>query len=85
MKKPILKTGLQADGPEVLNKKEILLNSIQEDIKQIGILTLGVSFSEKDDMDFLEMYSKLARNRVNYLARASKKKAFGIIPPNIQD
>ena len=67
------------------SRKQLHLLLPQEDIKQIGILTLGVSFSEKDDMDFLEMYSKLARNRVNYLARASKKKAFGIIPPNIQD
>lgn len=51
-------------------EKDHLLRSITKDINRIGVLTVGVSYSKNDNLEFLELYSRITKTRAEYLKRA---------------
>lgn len=70
MNKASLKKILKKPSQEIKSSpKEVLLNAISEELNGIGMLTVGVSYSKNDDFEFLELYSKIAKNRREHLKR----------------
>lgn len=55
---------------ETSSEKEELLNTICDNFRKIGVLTIGVSYSENDNLEFLKMYSDITKNRAELLKRA---------------
>lgn len=64
------------------SQKRELLDSIAGDINKIGVLTVGVSYSKNDNLEFLELYSRITKNRAEHLKRAVFRKAKISCSPN---
>ncbi len=58
----------------IFSVKSDLLETISEELTEIGVLAVGVSYSPKDDLEFLELYSKIAKNRAVHFKREANNK-----------